>query len=1036
MKNIYLSLLISWLCLAGIYAQQPLNRTATTIIADVLARIPAQDEASYAQQQYDLVSAGEEGVFLLAKMLEIRDERKAKAEYALNGLSSFVSASEQETNRLAVAKAYLSAIDLLDDKEARAFIIRQLEIVGKEEAVAKLSSFLNDEYLSSPAAAALAAIRGQVAEQAASGLAKQVEKNGAIHVREAALQRLMKARPDKVAGYLRDALKDKSRDYRNAALEYALDYDIAALSKELAARLKKADAERKADILNWFIKIYDNPNLQKQLTVSYTDVFAVQLTDSNPEVKKAAALLLAKSGEETAIRALAGLLNSPDGQQLALAGNVLSFTGGDIVPFITPYLATATAKGKIVVLELLAARKADEQAQAVLEQLTAADSEVRLTAYSTLKEVVTPKDITHLYALLEKSAPETLPFVQQAIVAALKSLPGEKQLETIQNQMNRTDKNKQQLYYPLLASSGESKALELIIRYFKTGISSDKEAAFQALLDWPGIESAAELQAVCADTKASAYFDRALERYIQLVSDPGLTGENRRIFLTNALELAKTDAQKNEILTRIGQTGSFLGLLLAGEYLNQAALRQTAALAVMNIALSNPDYKGKNVRNLLEKASEILDNPDAAYQREAIRKHLNEMPDEEGFVSIFNGKDLSGWQGLVGNPLTRARMKPAELAKQQALADETARKHWIPSNGILVFDGTGGDNLCTVKQYGDFEMYIDWKLEPSPEADAGIYLRGTPQVQIWNIARTDVGAEVGSGGLYNNQTNPSKPLKVADNRLGEWNTFYIKMIGDRVTVLLNGEPVVDNVIMENYWDHSQALFPVEQIELQAHGSQVCYRNIYVRELERRNPFELPAEEKKAGYRILFDGTNMHEWTGNMVDYILEDGCIFMHPSSAHGGNLYTKSEFGNFIFRFEFQLTPGANNGLGIRTPMEGDAAYVGMELQILDSEAPIYKDLAPYQYHGSVYGIIPAKRGFLKPAGEWNYQEVTANGDHIKVVLNGAVIVDGNIREAVKNGTPDKQKHPGLFNAKGHIGFLGHGSQVKFRNIRILELK
>jgi hypothetical protein len=135
-------------------------------------------------------------------------------------------------------------------------------------------------------------------------------------------------------------------------------------------------------------------------------------------------------------------------------------------------------------------------------------------------------------------------------------------------------------------------------------------------------------------------------------------------------------------------------------------------------------------------------------------------------------------------------------------------------------------------------------------------------------------------------------------------------------------------------------------------------------------------------------------------------------------------------------LTPGANNGLGIRTPMEGDAAYVGMELQILDNEAPIYKDLAPYQYHGSVYGIIPAKRGFLKPAGEWNYQEVTANGDYIKVVLNGTVIVDGNIREATKNGTPDKQQHPGLFNKKGHIAFLGHGSHLKFRNIRIKELK
>jgi len=224
--------------------------------------------------------------------------------------------------------------------------------------------------------------------------------------------------------------------------------------------------------------------------------------------------------------------------------------------------------------------------------------------------------------------------------------------------------------------------------------------------------------------------------------------------------------------------------------------------------------------------------------------------------------------------------------------------------------------------------------------------------------------------------------------------------------------------------------------LQAHGSKVYYRNIYVKELERPEPFQLSAEEKKEGYKILFDGTNMHEWTGNLVDYTIEEGTISLTPSKNFGGNLYTKKEYGDFIYRFEFQLTPAANNGLGIRTPMEGDAAYVGMELQILDSEHPVYSKLEEYQYHGSVYGIIPAKRGYLKPTGEWNYQEVEAKGNHIKITLNGTVILDGDLKEATKNGTPDGKEHPGLFNKKGHIGFLGHGSPVKFRNIRIKELK
>ena len=410
---------------------------------------------------------------------------------------------------------------------------------------------------------------------------------------------------------------------------------------------------------------------------------------------------------------------------------------------------------------------------------------------------------------------------------------------------------------------------------------------------------------------------------------------------------------------------------------------------------------------------------------------------EEGFVAIFNGKDLTGWKGLVENPIARAKMTPAQLEIAQEKADEQMRKDWKVENGLLVFDGTGYDNLCTVKQYDDFEMYIDWLLDPSgKEADAGIYLRGTPQVQIWDTARVSAGAQVGSGGLYNNQTNESKPLKAADNAMGEWNTFYIKMIGDRVTVYLNGELVTDNIILENYWDRKQPVFPIEQIELQAHGSKVYYRNIYVKELKRPEPFALSPEEKNEGFKILFDGTNMYEWTGNTKDYTLKDGTITLVPSVGSGGNLYTKSEYDDFIFRFEFMLTPGANNGLGIRTPMEGDPAYVGMELQILDNEDPIYNDLQAYQYHGSVYGIIPAKRGFLKPTGEWNTQEVIAKGDNIKITLNGEVILDGNIREAVKNGTPDQQNHPGLFNKKGYIGFLGHGSEVKFRNIRIKELK
>ena len=194
-------------------------------------------------------------------------------------------------------------------------------------------------------------------------------------------------------------------------------------------------------------------------------------------------------------------------------------------------------------------------------------------------------------------------------------------------------------------------------------------------------------------------------------------------------------------------------------------------------------------------------------------------------------------------------------------------------------------------------------------------------------------------------------------------------------------------------------------------------------------------EKNEGFISLFNGRNLENWLGNKQSYVVEDGMIVIKPDDDSGGNLYTRDEYSDFVFRFEFQLTPGANNGLGIRAPLEGDAAYVGMELQILDDTAPVYANLQPYQYHGSVYGVIPARRGFLKPVGEWNYEEVYVKGTSIRITLNGTVIVDGDISEARDNGTMDHNNHPGLKNDKGHIGFLGHGSVVRFRNIRIKDL-
>ena len=421
----------------------------------------------------------------------------------------------------------------------------------------------------------------------------------------------------------------------------------------------------------------------------------------------------------------------------------------------------------------------------------------------------------------------------------------------------------------------------------------------------------------------------------------------------------------------------------------------------------------------------------AAQTDQARQDRSNQPP--KGFVALFNGKDLTGWKGLVGDPKTRQEMGRQELAAAQTKADEVMRAHWKAVNGVLCFDGKG-HSLCTVKEYGDFELLVDWKIESG--GDSGIYVRGSPQVQIWDPANTGVGAQVGSGGLYNNQKGPSKPLKPADKPIGQWNTFRIIMIGELVTVYLNDVLVVENVIMENYWEQDKPIYPIGQIELQSHSSPLYFRNIFIREIPRETGSgELSEQEKGAGFTSLFNGQDLTGWTGNTKGYIVKDGKIILDPRLG-GGNLYTVNQYSNFVLHFEFRLTPGANNGLAIRAPLSGDPAYVGMEIQILDDTAAKYSNLRPYQYHGSIYGVVPAKRGYLKPIGQWNSEEVIASGRRISVKLNGTTIVDADIDEASKPKTIDEHDHPGLKRQEGHIGFCGHGDYVEFRNLRIKVLQ
>jgi HEAT repeat protein len=679
------------------------------------------------------------------------------------------------------------------------------------------------------------------------------------------------------------------------------------------------------------------------------------LSASDSDLRRAAIAAAGKLGGESAVNPIIQAINTGDEKVVQTGKNtLLSIPGDQLIAEAATALPQASSPAKIALMEILASRYAVAQKEAIFAQTSSPDAGVRVAAGKALAALASENDAHRIAQLLSKAAEkEEIEALQQSLFASVSALPQARQTQEVAAQTGASAKPER--YYNVLAMIGGQPALDIVLTAFKSDNAPVRAAAFDALTRWRDAAAIATLFGIAASDPAGTFFNKALTACLSKIAASGHTPEQKLILLRNALSIAKTPEQKRYILKEIGRTGAFVGLPVADSYLDDKdeTVRQAAVQAVRAIALAHPEYYGKIVADIIRKAIAVNKDPEAEYQKQAFVKRLEAFPPDDGFVPMFNGRDLTGWKGLVENPIARSKMSPKQLTDKQRKADEIMRRDWHVENGLLVFDGPGYDNLCSEKMYGDFEMYVDWRI--APEGDAGIYLRGTPQVQIWDTSRTNVGAQVGSGGLYNNRKHPSKPLLVADNPISEWNSFFIKMTGEKVTVYLNGQLVTDNVTLENYWDRALPIFEKDAIELQAHGTRVEYRDVYIREIPRPDPYQVSNAEKAEGFAPLFNGIDMSGWVGNLRDYYARDGQIVCDPNKGGHGNIYTDREYSNFIMRFEFQLTPAANNGLGIRTPLEGDAAYAGMELQILDNDADVYKNLQIYQYHGSVYGVIPA---------------------------------------------------------------------------------
>ena len=877
---------------------------------------------------------------------------------------------------------------------------------------------------------------------------------GESQIRCAALTLLAKIQGPAILDLLLEASGSDDPSFRRKALDLAISIPGDAATARLVEAASKASPEAQADIL---------AALGRRGDKSALGAVRAGLASGEKAVRLAAMAAAAKLGGADVLEEIWPLMSTDDATQARAVKDVLSgFPSDLIVPRAAALLPDAPPIAKPALIELLADRRAVGHVAVVLAQAASDDAAVRKAALTALEALARSEDVPRIIELLQAStaAPE-IALLQSALAAAANGTADpERRAEPVLAALDKTPAAKRGDLIRPLARIGGEKALRLVAEKLGDADPQIRSAALYALSNWKDAAALDELAKAAQSGPDRRTRYMALQGIARLAGTAGLGDERQLAVLRSALKIAVENDEKNLVLAAFGSVRSLESLRTLSRSLDATATQARSAQAVLKAVLPAPGIAGMTGYEAALILKKALVHIDDEYDRDQAEAYARKILLREGFSAAFNGKNLSGWKGLVADPPRRAQMTPAALRKAQAEADALMRAHWAVVDGMLVFDGKG-QSLCTSRDYADFEMFVDWKIEP--KGDSCIYLRGSPQVQIWDQTQSPDG----SGGLYNNQIHPSKPLIRADKPVGEWNTFHIRMTGERVTVQLNGVLVTDSVVMENYWERGKPIYPSGQIELQSHNTPLRFRNIYIREIPR--PGEAPAAAAPAvaarplptkstpatpvaaalppaqpvplaaapavedGFTPLFNGRDLAGWTGDIKGYKVEDGKIVVSPESSD--NLYTEREYKDFVFRFEFKLTPGANNGIGIRAPLTGDAAYVGMEIQVLDDSAEVYRNLHPYQYHGSIYGVVPAKRGELKPVGEWNAEEITVQGRRVTVVLNGVTIIDDDIDLASAGGTPDHREHPGLKNETGHIGFLGHGSRVEFRNIRIRDL-
>ena len=885
---------------------------------------------------------------------------------------------------------------------------------------------------------------GQTAEAltAARTILDAYRRPGESQYAAEALALVVALRKDESLADLLAALDSPDRTLRGAALRLASRIPGEAATSRWVEKAQAARPEPRAEMVAM---------LGDRGDAAALPLVRDSLRSADKAVRLAAVPAAARLGRESVLPDLFEQLAKAEADECPVFKQaLLGYPGAQVAPKALERLEATALPAKAVLIELLGEKRAREATATIYRLAGDTEPATREASLVALANLAGEADVPRLVEMLDKaSGGDDVVRLREAITAAVLRNPDpERRADGLLALLQKAPAAGKIAILRVLPRVGGARPLHAVAQEAASGEPEVQAAAVGAIARWPDLSAAEDLLRIASTSTNAAHSRTALQGYVRLVARSEMPTHEKMSHFEQALAVPAADADRKALLSAIASVREPESLRLLGRCLGKPELRDAAAAALLNLASQQaPEERwlsGHEAYSLLRRAEAL--QPDAA-RRERAANTIRERLKQGGFVPLFDGRSLEGWKGLAADAPARARTTKDALARAQAAADPKLLEHWKVVDGALVSDGQG-EGLSTARDYGDFELLADWKIEKGGQG--GVSLRDSAQVQIRD-AEAD---PVGSGALSSNE-KPSQPLSKADRPAGEWNSFRVLMIGDRVTVYLNDTRVVAEAALESDAERGGSPrpsagtsaaapgmsrsdrpdAPAGPIGLQAHGSPVSFRNLYVREIPRATAAPTSATDAAEGFSPLFNGKDLSGWTGNLDGYAAEDGKIVVHPERK-GGNLYTEKEYTDFVLRFEFKLPPAANNGIGIRAPLEGDAAYAGMEVQVLEDGSPVYWGLEPYQYHGSVYGVVPAKRGALEPIGQWNQEEITVEGRHVTVVVNGITVVDADLDKASAKGTLDHKEHPGLARTSGHIGFLGHGDRVEFRNIRIRELK